>query len=165
MGLIEHFMELAGQARTVFEVGKSILGLIENRWEFPKGIDENVNILKRKRDQLIGQKEGIESRIKSELRPRKKVRKEVVLHFEDVERVNGEVPTLVSEVSARSFFSCGFLVNHVRKMGEKIDELLDKGRFPDDLIVDDLSQIGQVLPTPSFVVDTIELVNILHCVN
>ncbi|TYJ11935.1 hypothetical protein E1A91_A11G312300v1 [Gossypium mustelinum] len=156
--VIKHFMEFVGQAGTVFEVLKSILGLIESHWEFPKGIDENVNILKRKRDKLNGQKEGIESRIKSELRPRKKVRKEVVLHFEDVERVNGEVPVLVSEVSARSFFPRGFLVNHVRKMGEKIDELLEKGRFPDDLIVDDLSRIGQVLPTPSFVVDTIELV-------
>ncbi|MBA0771067.1 hypothetical protein Gotri_019593, partial [Gossypium trilobum] len=150
--------EFVGQAGTVFEVGKSILGLIENNWEFPKGIDENANNLKRKGDRLNGQKEGIESRIKSRLRPRKKISKEVVLYFEDVKRMNGEIPILVSKVSTRSFFSRGFLVNDVRKMGEELDELLEKGRFSDDLLVDDLSWIGQVLPTPSFVVDAIELV-------
>ncbi|KAG4122891.1 hypothetical protein ERO13_D11G296608v2 [Gossypium hirsutum] len=72
--------------------------------------------------------------------------------------MNGEIPILVSKVSTRSFFSRGFLVNDVRKMGEELDELLEKGRFSDDLLVDDLSWIGQVLPTPSFVVDAIELV-------
>ncbi|KAK8272417.1 hypothetical protein V6Z12_D11G330400 [Gossypium hirsutum] len=154
----EIFMEFVGQAGTVFEVGKSILGLIENHWEFPRGIDENVNNLRRKGDRLNGQKEGIESRIKSKLRPRKKISKEVVLYFEDVKRMNGEIPILVSKVSTRSFFSRGFLVNDVRKMGEELDELLEKGRFSDDLLVDDLSWIGQVLPTPSFVVDAIELV-------
>ncbi|XP_040935937.1 uncharacterized protein [Gossypium hirsutum] len=72
---IKHFMELFEQAETVFEVANTLWGLIENHWKFPKGIDQNVNNLKRKRDQLNGQKERTESRIKSELRPRKKVKK------------------------------------------------------------------------------------------
>ncbi|XP_017629120.1 disease resistance protein SUMM2-like [Gossypium arboreum] len=107
--------ELVEQAGTVFEVGNTIWGLIENHWKFPKGIDQNVNNLKRKRDQLNGQKEDIESRIKSELRPRKKVKKEFDLWIENVKRINREIPNFESKVRGNSFFSRGFLVKNVRK--------------------------------------------------
>ncbi|MBA0861514.1 hypothetical protein Goshw_028632, partial [Gossypium schwendimanii] len=73
--------ELVEQAGTVFEVANTIRGLIENHWEFPKGIDQNE---------------------------------------------------------------------------EEVEELLEKGRFSDDLVVNDLSWIGQVLPTPSLVVETVK---------
>ncbi|TYG47478.1 hypothetical protein ES288_D11G341900v1 [Gossypium darwinii] len=153
---IKHFMELVEQAGTVFEVANTIRGLIENHWEFPKGIDQNVNNLKRKRDQLNGQKEDIESRIKSELRPRKRVKKEVELWIENVKRIDREIPNLESKVRGSSFFSRGFLVKNVRKKEEEVEELLEKGRFSDDLVVNDLSWIGQVLPTPSLVVETVK---------
>ncbi|TYG96234.1 hypothetical protein ES288_A11G332700v1 [Gossypium darwinii] len=153
---IKHFVELVEQAGTVFEVANTIRGLVENHWEFPKGIDQNVNNLKRKRDELNGQKEDVESRIKSELRPRKKVKKEVDLWIENVKRINGEIPNLESKVRGSSFFPRGFLVKNVRKKEEEVEELLEKGRFSDDLVVNDLSWIGQVLPTPSLVVETIK---------
>ncbi|MBA0858961.1 hypothetical protein Goshw_002105, partial [Gossypium schwendimanii] len=73
--------ELVEQAGTIFEVGNTIWGLIENHWKFPKGIDQNE---------------------------------------------------------------------------EEVEELLEKRRFSDDLVVNDLSWIGQVLPTPSLVVETIK---------
>ncbi|KAA3472437.1 disease resistance protein [Gossypium australe] len=149
ISLVEH-------AGTVFEAANTIRGLIENHWEFPKGIDQNVNNLKRKRDQLNGQKEDIESRIKSELRPRKKVKKEVDLWIENVKGIDGEIPNLESKVRGSSFFSRGFLVKNVRKKEEEVEELLEKGRFSDDLVVIDLSWIGQVLPTPSLVVETVK---------
>ncbi|PPR93162.1 hypothetical protein GOBAR_AA27513 [Gossypium barbadense] len=148
--------ELVEQAGTVFEVANTIRGLVENHWEFPKGIDQNVNNLKRKRDELNGQKEDVESRIKSELRTRKKVKKEVDLWIENVKRINGEIPNLESKVRGSSFFPRGFLVKNVRKKEEEVEELLEKGRFSDDLVVNDLSWIGQVLPTPSLVVETIK---------
>ncbi|MBA0637663.1 hypothetical protein Godav_022050 [Gossypium davidsonii] len=49
------------------------------------------------------------------------------------------------------FFSRVFL-----KKEEEVEELLEKRRFSDDLVVNDLSWIGQVLPTPSLVVETIK---------
>ncbi|KAA3472444.1 disease resistance protein [Gossypium australe] len=67
----------------------------------------------------------------------------------------GEICKLESKVRASSFFSHGFLVNNVGKK-EEVEELLEKGRFLDALDVDDVLWIGQVLPTSSLVVDTVE---------
>ncbi|MBA0803939.1 hypothetical protein Gohar_014098, partial [Gossypium harknessii] len=66
----------------------------------------------------------------------------------------GEICKLESKVRASSFFSCGFLVNNVGKK-EEVEELFEKGRFLDALVVDDVLWIGQMLPTSSMVVDTI----------
>ncbi|KAK8589077.1 hypothetical protein V6N12_023484 [Hibiscus sabdariffa] len=164
--IIEGFMELAEQVGNFFEVGNTIWGLIGNHWELPRGIDRNVNNLKRKREQLKGQKEDTTSRIRAELRPRKKLKKEVKLWLENVDRIDGEISNLESKVGASSFFSRGFLVKDVCKKGEEVDELIEKGGFPDALVVDDFSRIGQVLPTSSLVVGIIELKRdeILRCV-
>ncbi|KAL4353637.1 hypothetical protein GQ457_06G022790 [Hibiscus cannabinus] len=164
--IIKGFMELAEQVGNFFEVGNTIWGLIGNHWELPRGIDRNVNNLKRKGEQLKGQKEDTTSRIRAELRPRKKVKKEVKLWLENVDRIDGEISNLESKVGASSFFSRGFLVKDVCKKGEEVDELIEKGGFSDALVVDDFSRIGQVLPTSSLVVGIIELKRdeILRCV-
>ncbi|PPD73673.1 hypothetical protein GOBAR_DD29403 [Gossypium barbadense] len=64
------------------------------------------------------------------------------------------ISNLKLEVAA--FSHRGFLVKNVRKKEEEVEELLEKGRFSDDLVVNDLSWIGQVLPTPSLVVETVK---------
>ncbi|XP_017979711.1 PREDICTED: disease resistance protein RFL1-like [Theobroma cacao] len=110
-----------------------------------------------RKDALNGQKEDTTSRIKAELHPRKKVKKEVELWVENAERINVEIQNLESEVEAGSFLSCGFLGKNVRKKIEEVEELLEKGRFSDGLVVDDPSWTGQVFPTPSLVGETIKL--------
>ena len=78
--------------------------------------DQNVNHLKRKREELNGQKEDTESRIKAELHPRKKVKKELDLWLENVKRVDGEIENLESEaLLPSSFYSRGFLTMFVRR--------------------------------------------------
>ncbi|MBA0591231.1 hypothetical protein Gorai_019913 [Gossypium raimondii] len=62
---------------------------------------------------------------------------------------------LKSKVRASNFFSRGFLVNNNGKK-EGVEELFEKGRFLDALVVDDVLWIGQMLPTSSMVVDTVE---------
>ncbi|MBA0561636.1 hypothetical protein Golob_018444, partial [Gossypium lobatum] len=61
---------------------------------------------------------------------------------------------LKSKVRASNFFSRGFLVNNNGNK-EGVEELFEKGRFLDALVVDDVLWIGQMLPTSSMVVDTI----------
>ncbi|XP_039022275.1 putative disease resistance protein At3g15700 [Hibiscus syriacus] len=152
---IKGFMELAEQVGNIFEVGNTTWGLIGNRWKLPGGIDRNVDNLKRKRDRLNGQKDDTTSRIKAELRPRERVKKEVELWLENVDRIDGEISNLESKVGASGFFSLGFLVKDVCKKEEEVDELIEKGGFSDALVVDDCSRIGHVLPAPSLVVESI----------
>ncbi|XP_022764173.1 uncharacterized protein LOC111309365 [Durio zibethinus] len=107
-------------------------GFIGKHWKFPTGLDQNVNNLKRKREELNGQKEDIASRIKAELHPRKKVKKEVELWLENVERVNGEIKNLESDaLGPTSFYSRAFLRKNVCKKMEEVEELIEKGRFSD----------------------------------
>ncbi|XP_039029345.1 putative disease resistance protein At3g15700 isoform X2 [Hibiscus syriacus] len=154
---IKGFMELAEQVGSIFEVGNTIWGLIGDHWKPPRGIDRSVNNLKRKRDQLNGQKDDTTLRIRAELRPRKEVKKEVELWLENVNRIDREISNLESKVGASGFFSRGFLVKDVCKKGQEVDELIGRGGFSDALVVYDCSQIGCMLPASSLVVETIGL--------
>ncbi|XP_022717715.1 putative disease resistance protein At4g10780 [Durio zibethinus] len=150
--------DFAEQVGKIFEAANTIWGFIGKHWKFPTGLDQNVNNLKRKREQLNGQKEDTASRIKAEQRPRKKVKKEVKLWLENVERVNGEIQNLESEaLGPSSFYSRGFLKNNVWKKIEEVEQLLGKGRFSDGFVVDDPLRMGQVLPIPSLVGETAAL--------
>ncbi|XVF78223.1 hypothetical protein PTKIN_Ptkin14bG0113000 [Pterospermum kingtungense] len=71
--------------------------------------------------------------------------------------MNVEIQNLESEVGPSSFYSRGFLVKKVYKKIEEVEELIERGGFSDGLVVDDPSRIGQWLPTPSFVGETIAL--------
>ncbi|KAE8678082.1 hypothetical protein F3Y22_tig00111445pilonHSYRG00113 [Hibiscus syriacus] len=147
---IKYVGELAQQVQAVFEVGNITCGLIGKLWKFPIGIDQNVNNLKRKRDQLNNQKDDVESRIIAELRPRKKVKKEVNRWLENVQRIDGEVHNLESKVEFSSFFSRGFLVNNVCSKEEEIQQLIQQGRqYHEDLVVDNPPRIGQELLAPN----------------
>ncbi|XP_022717718.1 probable disease resistance protein At1g15890 [Durio zibethinus] len=125
-----------------------LYGLYRKTLEIPRGLDQNVNNLKRKRKQLNGQKEDTASRIKAELNPRKEVNKEVKLWLENVERVNGEIQNPESEALGPSSF-------YSKKI--EVEQLLEKGRFSDGLVVDDPLRMGQVLPIPSLVGETVAL--------
>ncbi|XVF04184.1 hypothetical protein REPUB_Repub05bG0060300 [Reevesia pubescens] len=156
---LKNLMDYTEQLGKVFEVGNTLRDLIGKQWKFPWSLDQNVNNLKRKREELNGQKEDTESRIEVEIHPRKKVRKEVKLWLNNVKKINDEIENLESEVlrPSSSFYSRGFLTKNVCKKIEEVEELLEKGRFSDSLVVDDPSQIGQALPIPSLVGETIAL--------
>ncbi|XP_021288302.1 probable disease resistance protein At1g15890 isoform X1 [Herrania umbratica] len=149
--------DLTEQVGKIFEVAYTLWSLIGKPWDFPGGFDQNLKHMKRKRDELNGQKEDTTSRIKAELHPRKKVKKEVELWVENAKRINVEIQNLESEVEASSFLSRGFLGKNVCKKIEEVEELLEKGRFSDGLVVDDPSWTGQAFPTPSLVGETIKL--------
>ncbi|XP_022717055.1 probable disease resistance protein At1g12280 isoform X2 [Durio zibethinus] len=159
MGIsLKNLMDFTEQVGKVFEAGKTIWGIVGKHWKFPTGLDQNVNNLKRKREELNGQKDDTASRIKAELHPRKKVKKEVKLWLENVERVDGEIQNLESDaVGPSGFYSRGFLKNNVCKKIEEVEQLLEKGRFSDGLVVDDPLRMGQVLPIPRLVGETAAL--------
>lgn len=139
----------------VFEAGKTIWSFTEKFWKLPRGLDQSVNKLKRKRDALDSLKKDTESIIREEQHPRKKVKEEVKLWLDNVESVKVDIRILESEVGPSSLYSRGFLVKEILKKTEEVEELIQRGGFSDGLVVDDCSRIGQWLPTPNFVGQTI----------
>ncbi|XVF18906.1 hypothetical protein REPUB_Repub11eG0063900 [Reevesia pubescens] len=110
--------------------------------------DKNVLILKRKLEELNAVKEDNESRKTAELQPRKKLKKEVEIWFQNVERINGEILNdLETEVRRSNLLSRGFLGANVPKRIQEVDELLQQGKNYDRLVIDEPQWIGQVLST------------------
>ncbi|XP_022722320.1 probable disease resistance protein At1g61300 [Durio zibethinus] len=110
--------------------------------------DQNLVILKRKLVVLNAVKEDNESKKSVELQPRKKLKKEVEIWFQNVERINGEILNdLENEVRGSSLLSRGFLGEKVLKRIQEVEELLQQGKSYDGLVIDDPQWIGQVLST------------------
>ncbi|XVF18908.1 hypothetical protein REPUB_Repub11eG0064100 [Reevesia pubescens] len=107
--------------------------------------DKNVMILKRKLKELDAVKEDNESTKRVQLQPRKKLKKQVEIWFENVEKINGEILNdLETEVG---LLSRGFLGANVLKRIQEVDELLQQVKNYDCLVIDDSQWIGQVLST------------------
>ncbi|PPD68962.1 hypothetical protein GOBAR_DD34161 [Gossypium barbadense] len=96
--------------------------------------------------ELNGVKEDIDSRMKAELQPRKKLKREVQIWLENIERINGEVQNLNERISESSTLTRGFHVDDVLKMTREVEELIQQGKFQEDLVKclmdDEVGKIG-----------------------
>ncbi|XVF78195.1 hypothetical protein PTKIN_Ptkin14bG0110500 [Pterospermum kingtungense] len=124
-----------------------VLTKIDESWGSKNYLDEKMNYLKRKLEELNAVKEDMESRTSTELHPRKKLKKEVELWFTNVERINHEIEDLKQKIQERNIVTCGFLKGDVLKKIQEVEELFPRGRFQDSLVVDNPEWIGQALST------------------
>ncbi|XP_022717078.1 probable disease resistance protein At1g61300 [Durio zibethinus] len=116
-------------------------------------LDQNLTILMRKLEELNGLKEDNESMKSVQLQPRKKLKKEVEIWLRNVERINGEILNLENEVRGSNIVSRGFLVETVSKKIQEVEELHQKGKIFDALVIDEPQWIGQVLSTTKLIGD------------
>ncbi|XVF78069.1 hypothetical protein PTKIN_Ptkin14bG0098700 [Pterospermum kingtungense] len=123
-----------------------LLSKLDESWGSLTKLVEKMNGLKRKLEGLNARKEDAESRTSTELRPRKKLKKEVELWFIHVERINSEIQDLQEKFRKSNAISRGFLKADVFQKTHEVEELLEQGMFHDSLVVDDPRWIGQVLP-------------------
>ncbi|XVF78160.1 hypothetical protein PTKIN_Ptkin14bG0107100 [Pterospermum kingtungense] len=123
------------------------LSKIDEFWDTPTNLDEKMNYLKRKRDRLNALKDDTNSRMTTELHPRKKLKKEVELWFKEVERINSEIHDLQQKYTESSIVSRGFLKGNVFKKIHELEELISWGKSYDVLTVQNLGWIGQALST------------------
>ncbi|XP_022717070.1 probable disease resistance protein At1g61300 [Durio zibethinus] len=128
-------------------LGHRILTHLENG----SSLDQNLTILKRKLEELNGLKEDNESIKSVQLQPRKKLKKEVEIWFRNVERINGEILNLENEVRGSNIVSRGFLGETVSKKTQEVEELHQKGKNFDALVIDKPQWIGQVLSTTNLI--------------
>ncbi|XP_040960300.1 uncharacterized protein [Gossypium hirsutum] len=123
------------------------LNKIDKHWDNNRSLNQHMNDLKRKVMELNGVKEDIDSRMKAELQPRKKLKREVHIWLENVERINGEVQNLNERIGESSTLTRGFHADDVLKRTREVEELIQQGKFQEDLVVDHPQWIGQVLST------------------
>ncbi|XVF78278.1 hypothetical protein PTKIN_Ptkin14bG0118900 [Pterospermum kingtungense] len=128
-----------------------VLNKLDKHWDRHRSLDQNMNDLKGKLENLNSLMEDAESRMRAELQPRKKLKKEVQLWLGNVERINDEVQNLKQRVRESSVILLGFQAELVLKKIQKVDELLQKGKFQDGLVVDEPQWIGQALSTTTLV--------------
>ncbi|XP_039033311.1 disease resistance protein RFL1-like [Hibiscus syriacus] len=112
--------------------------------------DQHMKDLKRKLKELNGTKKDTESIMRKELQPRKKLKAEVQIWLENVERLNGEVQDLDDRIGESSALTRGFHTEDVSKITKEVEELIiQHGKFHGGLVVDNPQWIGQVLSTIS----------------
>ncbi|KAB2008048.1 hypothetical protein ES319_D10G072100v1 [Gossypium barbadense] len=81
----------------------------------------------------------------TELRSRKKLKRDVQIWLEDVERIDGEIQSLDGIIGKSSAITRGFRAEDVLKMLKELEEHIQKGKFHEGLVVDNPQWIGQVL--------------------
>ncbi|KAB2059444.1 hypothetical protein ES319_A11G303400v1 [Gossypium barbadense] len=104
-----------------------------------------MNELKRKVMGLNGVKEDTDSRMNAELQPRKKLKTEVQIWLENVERINGKVQKLNEQIGESITLTRGFHADDVLKRTREVEELIQQGKFQEGLVVDHPQWIEQVL--------------------
>ncbi|XP_052877029.1 LOW QUALITY PROTEIN: probable disease resistance protein At4g27220 [Gossypium arboreum] len=123
------------------------LNKIDKHWDNNRSLNQLMNDLKRKVVELNGMKEDTDSKMSAELLPRKKLKREVQIWLENVERINGEVQSLDGQIGESNCFTRGFHADNVLKRTREVEELIQRGKFQDGLVVDDPQLIGQTLLT------------------
>ncbi|GMI79463.1 hypothetical protein like AT4G27190 [Hibiscus trionum] len=127
-----------------------VLNKIDKYLDNHISFDQYRKDLKRKLKELNGLKEDIESTMSIELRPRKKLKAEVRIWLENVERINGEVQDLDGRIGESNALTSGFRAEDVLNSIRDVSELIiQHGKFHGGLVVDNLQWIGQVLTTTS----------------
>ncbi|KAE8674457.1 hypothetical protein F3Y22_tig00111754pilonHSYRG00065 [Hibiscus syriacus] len=143
-----------------------VLNKIDKHLDNHRSLDQHRKDLKRKLEELNGLKEDTESIKRSELQPRKKLKAEVQIWLENVERVNGEVQVLDGRIGESSALTRGFHTEDVSKSITEVEELIiQHGKFHGGLVVDNPQWIGQVLSTTSLSGEAVKVCieEIWHC--
>ncbi|KAK9016778.1 hypothetical protein V6N11_079272 [Hibiscus sabdariffa] len=125
-----------------------VLNKIDKHLDNHMCFDQYWRDLKRKLKALNGLKEDIDSTLSIELRPRKKLKAEVQIWLENVDRINCDVQDLDGRIQESNALARGFHAEDVLKNIEEVSQLIiQRGKFHGGLVVDNPQWIGQVLST------------------
>ncbi|KAM4092033.1 hypothetical protein ACB094_06G005900 [Castanea mollissima] len=138
----------------VLELVKKIWDEIGKFYNYHSSAGDHVNNLKRKWKELECQKTDVEEKMKSELFPGKRPKREVQLWLQEVGTFNGEIPT-IEEQGGRGIWKY-FPRMHMGKLAcqkiQEVEELYQRGGgFRDSLVVDPPVSHGEELLTTTLV--------------
>ncbi|KAH7832953.1 hypothetical protein Vadar_001725 [Vaccinium darrowii] len=148
-------MEFLGK---VFETVKNIAEIVENVkdwYGYHSRLEESMQNLKRKMEDLSAQENDVNKKISSEEhRVRKKRKAEVVVWLRDEQDMKNDVQRLEQEVvGERNLISRVQLGKRIIEKIQEVEKLQEKGRAFDSLLVDDFSGL-LMPPTKDFVEST-----------
>ncbi|KAM3696019.1 hypothetical protein ACJW31_06G006200 [Castanea mollissima] len=137
----------------VLELVKKIWDEIGKFYNYHSSAGDHVNNLKRKWKELECQKTDVEEKMKSELFPGKRPKREVQLWLQEVGTFNGEIPT-IEEQGGRGIWK--YLPRmHMGKLAcqkiQVVEKLYQRGGFRDSLVVDPPVSHGEELLTTTLV--------------
>ncbi|XP_021291967.1 probable disease resistance protein At4g27220 isoform X2 [Herrania umbratica] len=138
-------MELA--IGSIFEMmrycGAPICKYLDNH----RKLEEKVERLRRKLNDLNIRKQDIESRKEAELRSKKLVKKEVEKWLVDVETMNAGMQAMEDMLRIVPYFSRARLGKLVCRKIEEVNEIYERGGFPEGVAIDGPPTIGKTLQT------------------
>ncbi|GMJ10043.1 hypothetical protein HRI_004673500 [Hibiscus trionum] len=132
-------MELVGP---IFDVLKCLGDPTCRYIDHHRKLEERKNDLQGRLDQLNAIKRDVEQRIKAELRRGKRSREEVEQWLLDAQAINGQMQDIDERMQNVSCFSRARLGKRVAQMVEQVEELIDRGRFTEPLVIDNPSTSG-----------------------
>ncbi|XP_030947552.1 probable disease resistance protein At1g62630 isoform X2 [Quercus lobata] len=142
-------MEMLG---AILDLGKTILAPISEYYKYHRSVDEHMKNLKRKRDDLECKKSDIELKIRAELLPRKKLKREVKFWLQKVETINADIQNIEQEAERGKYFSRMHVGKFSCKKIQEVAELIDQScGFGESLVIDPPVSYGDELPTGALV--------------
>ena len=126
----------------ILDLVKLIWTLISECCKFHRGVDEEMDFLRDKWQDLEARKANTESRIRV-----KQPKKEVEHWLEKAAKIKGEIQAIEGKFAKMKYFSRAHLGKLAFKKIQKVKELYEEGDFHDRLVVDPPVSNGEILPT------------------
>ena len=137
------------------------IGLLKDMWpsiskcfNYHKILDKNCRTLKEKMERLKSREQDVKIELQNAQYQRKKEKKEVENWLKEVQNMKDDLERMEQEVGKGRIFSrLGFLRQSEEHI-EKVDELLERGRFPEGILIDVLRDEGRALLTTQLIGET-----------
>ncbi|OMO63709.1 hypothetical protein COLO4_32230 [Corchorus olitorius] len=156
IGIGENDVRVTGSITGMGGIGKSTLSNVEGSrshgvllcknnewWGNHSSLDQNMNDLKRKLEELNALMEDTEEYIElRKLHPRKKIKKEVQLWLENVQKINDEIHNLEQRVQKSYQYPRGYFKENILKKTREVEDLFLKGDLVDCVAVEDDQLVG-----------------------
>ncbi|XVF77706.1 hypothetical protein PTKIN_Ptkin14bG0068500 [Pterospermum kingtungense] len=137
-------MELVGP---ILEVIKCFGGLTCTYIDHHRKLEENMNDLKRKVNDLNILKQDVELRKEAEIHCRKVVKREVEKWFQDVQSMNAEIENIEEKFRVVSCLSRARLGRLVCRKIKEVKAIYQQGSLPDGVAIEGPPAAGVTLPT------------------
>ncbi|GKV02982.1 hypothetical protein SLEP1_g15352 [Rubroshorea leprosula] len=137
-------MDLAGP---IIEMLNCLMPPVCRHLEHHRNLQQNMEEMRRRLGDLNSLKEDIKSRKQTaEASSTKAVREEVKRWLVNVQTINNEIQNVERKFQSVSCLCRGSLGKRVQKKIEVVKELLQQGRFPDNIFIDKPPSSGMTLP-------------------
>lgn len=146
-----HFFDLPEKVEKVRDIWRFI-GEFPEWLNYHKLLDDRVKTLNRKWDNLSALEEDVKTDLKhAELQPGKKRKREVENWFRDVQSKKNDVESVEQQIRGGRLFLRPWLERQVERTIREVDELYDRGKFPEGVLLDAHITSKEPLPTSMLV--------------